>query len=459
MRVSSILTNETLNRGIQIESAGKPNAKASTSSATGLGQYLNQSWLGALYEWGPLNIARRIHKSGNPKKPFIVPDGGERAILDMRKAEGKPALLKLNIDIFARDWESHAKALGKGYTDGDLYMCHFLGQPTAKKVFRADSATAAVAVCGEGPADANPTIFFQIANGARVRNKTCGELRTWAGNSMRSRWEKAGRPDWIAKYYPADTAPDPVPAPVEDTHDDKPPVKLDLNERDDDETTTVDAPAEPVPIPVPRPKAAPKPPPKGEVIKGDPEMWWLEYRLKAMHYYLGVLDGGYGGKLAAAVAGFLNDRGETSITPPNSNESMAEILDEVKDALDRAEAEGFVRPVTEARKKADPEIVKEVAPEAAPVHRNLITGLIATAGSTVMAIFNGLKDDIGSAWTFWTSHADDIPEPIKDQTTTFLGHVPGWVWLLGAAAIFLTFALNSNSGLKKIIDKVKTGEN
>jgi hypothetical protein len=33
------------------------------------------------------------------------------------------------------------------------------------------------------------------------------------------------------------------------------------------------------------------------------------------------------------------------------------------------------------------------------------------------------------------------------------------MWLLGAAVIFLVFALNSGSGLKKIIDKVKTGEN
>jgi hypothetical protein len=464
-RVSAIIQNDTLNRGFTIESNGDPDAKASSSSATGLGQYLNQSWLGALYEWGPLNIARRIHKTDNPKKPYSVPDGGERAILDMRKAKGKPELLKLNIDIFARDWEHHAQVLGKGWNEGDLYMCHFLGEGAAKKVFRADPNTMAVAVCGQAAADANPTIFYLYEKKVRMRSKTCAELRAWAASAMRNRWDSRGRPDWIAKYYPQQFShPPPEPAPIE-AHEEaeKPPMKVDIHERDD-EAPPAEVPGrepEPIPVPLPRsrPKAAPKTAPTGETIVGDPEIWWLQHRLKAMHYYLGVLDGGYGGKLAGAIAGFLNDRGETSINPPNSNEAMAAIVDDLKDALDRAEADGFVRPVTEARRNADPVIVKQVAPEAAPVHRNLITGLIATFGSTLLAIFNGLKDQVGEAWSFWTSHEGDIPEPIKGNVTSFLGGVPGWVWLIGAALIFATFAFNSNSGLKKIIDKVKTGEN
>jgi hypothetical protein len=463
-RVSIIIQNDTINRGITIESNGEPDAKASTSSATGLGQYLNQSWLGALYEWGPLNIARRIKKTGNPKKPFSVPDGGERAILDMRKAKGKPELLKLNIDIFARDWEHHAQVLGKGWVEGDLYMCHFLGEGAAKKVFRADPNTLAVAVCGQAAADANPTIFYAYEKKVRIRPKTCAELRAWAAHAMKTRWDSRGRPDWIAKYYPQQPHPDPEPAPIE-AHEEaeKPPVKMDLHERDDDEAQPAEAPSgerEPVPVPLPRarPKAAPKTAPTGETIVGDPDMWWLQHRLKAMHYYSGVLDGGYGGKLAGAITGFLNDRGETSINPPNSNEAMAEVLDEVKDALDRAEADGFVRPVTMARKNADPTVVHEIAPETIPVKRNFITGLIASGGSAVLAIFNGLKDDIAGAWQFFTDHQDDIPEPIKDNATSLLGSVPGWVWLIGATLIFALFAFNSNSGLKQIIDKIKTGE-
>jgi hypothetical protein len=313
-RVSAIIQNDTLNRGFTIESNGDPDAKASTSSATGLGQYLNQSWLGALYEWGPLAIARRIRKTGNPKKPYSVPDGGERAILDMRKAKGKPELLKLNIDIFARDWEHHAQVLGKGWTEGDLYMCHFLGEGAAKKVFRANPNATAVSVAGSAAAQANPTIFYVYEKKVRGRAKTCAELRAWAANAMKTRWDSRGRPDWIAKYYPQQSHPEPEPAPIE-AHEEaeKPPVKLDIHERDDDDEAP-EAPELPeVPLPRPRPALAPEPPPKGETIKGDPRIWWIEYRLKVMHYYLGTLDGGYGGKLAGAIAGFVNDRHEPII--------------------------------------------------------------------------------------------------------------------------------------------------
>jgi hypothetical protein len=427
MRVSNIISNETINRGFQIESAGDPNAKASSSTATGLGQYLNQSWFGILYKHGPLNIAKRIKfNPSNKKKPYTVPDGGERVI---------------------------------------LYMCHFLGEGAARKVFRADPNATAVSVCGEAAADANPTIFWVYSNKVRGRAKTCSELRTWASNSMKQRWDHAGRPDWVGKYYPKQEHPEPEPAPVDETAD-RPPIKLDVHERDDDDAPKVpqvpDEPeAEPVPLPRPRPVKATKPAPSGEVIKGDPRIWWVQYRLKQMHYYAGMLDGGYGGKVAGAVAAFVNDRHE-AINPPNSNESFTAILDELEVAMDHAEAEAFVRPVSQARKDATPEVLDEVAPEAKPVKRNFITGLIASGGTMILSIFNGLKDDISGAWDFFFSHKDDIPEGLQDDlqehAKSFLGQVPVWVWMLGAAAIFLLFAFNSGSGLKHIIDRVKTGE-
>jgi hypothetical protein len=472
MRVSQILTNETLNRGFTIESNGDPNAKASTSTATGLGQYLNQSWLGVLYTYGPVNLARRIRKTGNPKKPFSVPDGGERAILDMRKAAGKPELLKLNIDMFARDWEGHTKVLGKGWGEGDLYLCHFLGPGTAKKLLHADPNATAVSVCGQAAADANPTIFWAYVNKVRGRAKTCGELRSWAANAMRTRWDNRGRPDWVGKYYPKQDHPEPEPEPIEVTHDEKPPMKLDIHERDDaGEDAPKDAPAEvpaeapepaeapkPEPVPLPRPAPSRLPaPPSGYTVKGDPEVWWVQYRLKQMHYYGAVLDGGYGGRVAGAVAGFLNDRHEP-LSAPTSVESFDVILPELKLALTSAESEGFERPVSQARKEAAPEVLDEVAPDAKPVKRNFIMGLLASAGASITAIFNGLKDSVSDAWSFFFDHKDDIPDEVTDQATSWLGSVPGWVWLAGAATIFLLFALNSGSALKKIIDKVKTGE-
>jgi hypothetical protein len=479
-RVSAIISDQSLNRGMQIESAGKPNAKASTSTATGLFQFLNQSWFDVLYKHGPLNIAKRIkYNPANKKKPYTVPDGSERTILDMRKAAGNPALLKLNIDMGARLWEDNAKVIGKGFNDGDLYLAHFLGVGSAKKCFRADQNATAVSVCGQAAADANLSIFYSIVNGKRGRAKTVAELRAWAINSMKSRWAKAGEPDWVGKYYPKEAHVDePEPAP-EETHDEKPPVKMDIHERDEDADAAkdesdntadvpeprVDTPAEPDP-PVPAQKeAAPVKLPAGVTIKGDPDTWFIQFRLQRMHYGPSMLDGRYGGKTSAAIAAFLNDWPEegSHLTPPKSNEEFFAIRDELKGELTNAEAQGWVRPVTEARKEAKPEVVKEVAPEAAPIQRNKTVGIWGAIVTAVTGAIQYAGDAIAGAWDFFIGHKDDIPDEVKDPSTLswIWNHVtalPPLVWFGLAFAAFAFFAFNSSSGLKTIIDKVKTGE-
>jgi hypothetical protein len=475
-RVSNTISDQTLNRGIQIESAGKPNAKASTSSATGLFQFLNQSWLEILYLHGPLKIAKRIKKTGNPKKPYSVPDGGERAICDMRKAGSDPALLKLNIDMGARLWEDNAKALGKGWTDGDLYLSHFLGIGGARKVFRADPNASAVAVCGQKVADANHSIFYR--NGQAI---TCSQLRAWATNSMKQRWAKAGEPDWIGRFYPKEAHPEAEPANHETSHEDRPPIKLDVHERDEEDVE--DAPkagpdnAAPVVEPdvdesadpsarAPQEDVAPVTLPAGVTIKGDPETWMVQFRLQRMHYGPSMLDGRYGGKTSAAIAAFLNDyppAQSSHLTPPKTAEEFLAMRDALKDEIGLAENEGWVRPVTVARQEASPEVMNEVAPEAAPIQRNKTVGIWGMIVTAVTGFFNWAGDSLSSAWDFFTGHQDDIPDVAKDPSTlswlwSKVTSLPGYVWLGLVFAAFMFFVFNSASGLKTITDKVKTGE-
>jgi hypothetical protein len=169
-RVSDTLSDDTLNRIIQIESAGKLKAKAPTSSALGLFQFLNATWLGVVRKHRP----------------------------DLQEGRTQAEVLALRVDpttcieLGARFTEDNARALGDGYTDGDLYLAHFLGIATARKFFRSTSGASAETLAGPAAVRANRTI---------LAGKTVGQVRAWAQKSMVSRWEKAGRPDWIARYY------------------------------------------------------------------------------------------------------------------------------------------------------------------------------------------------------------------------------------------------------------------
>lgn len=83
-----------------------------------------------------------------------------------------------------------------------------------------------------------------------------------------------------------------------------------------------------------QPEEIPTPP------DGDPEVFLVQRRLAQMKYYPGMLDGKWGGKTAGAIAGFKNDRGL---------KGAPKIDAALKAELVKAEAEGFTRPIADAR--------------------------------------------------------------------------------------------------------------
>lgn len=170
--VSRTISDDTLNRIIQIESAGNPNAKAPTSSAAGLGQFINATWLATL----------RKHQ------PHQLVGARESDALSWRVGKDTAAL---QLEMLARFTEDNARGLGPGYQDGDLYLAHFLGLGAARAVLRAPPETPVAQVVTAAAIAANKSI---------LSGKTCGQVRQWAQQSMINRWAKAGRPDWVKKY-------------------------------------------------------------------------------------------------------------------------------------------------------------------------------------------------------------------------------------------------------------------
>jgi hypothetical protein len=145
------------------ESSLNPEAKASTSSATGLFQFIEQTWLGTMHRHGAahgLSAYADAIKTGKDGR-FVVPDKGVRQeILALRK---DPQVAALMAGEMTNDMSSEmGAALGRGVSAGELYVAHFLGPQAAVKMIKAaaETPTAAAANLFPDAASANTRIFY-----------------------------------------------------------------------------------------------------------------------------------------------------------------------------------------------------------------------------------------------------------------------------------------------------------
>jgi hypothetical protein len=152
------------------ESNLNPNAKAKSSSATGLFQFIDQTWLGTMKQSGAGlgygKYADAISKTASGR--YVVNDPSMRdQIFALRK---DPTANSLMAGAFAN---SNAKVLterlGRKPTDGELYMAHFLGASGAARFIRAVEASPNARAAGYFPraAQANQSIFYDRQGGAK----------------------------------------------------------------------------------------------------------------------------------------------------------------------------------------------------------------------------------------------------------------------------------------------------
>ncbi len=154
----------------QLESGMRADAKAQTSSATGLYQFIDQTWLGLVKDkgdqyglgWAQNAISR--NSNGN----LSVGDQAQKTrILSLRT---NPELSANLAGEFARDNSAYLEQrIGRRPESVDLYLAHFLGPAGAAKFLtrmdRDPDGSAASAF--PQPARANPNIFFDRSGNAR----------------------------------------------------------------------------------------------------------------------------------------------------------------------------------------------------------------------------------------------------------------------------------------------------
>jgi hypothetical protein len=154
----------------QVESNLNPNAKGATSSARGLFQFIEQTWLATLKEEGPA-LGYRAYADAIGRLP-----SGEYAVLDPRHHD---AVMNLRADPTANavmagaytrsNAAKLAAAIGRRPTEGELYLAHFLGPSGAIRLIGLAASAPRAPAAAEFPAAAraNPAVFFDRAGRMR----------------------------------------------------------------------------------------------------------------------------------------------------------------------------------------------------------------------------------------------------------------------------------------------------
>ena len=164
------------------ESGFRADAQASTSSATGLYQFIDSTWLGMIKEHGA------AYGLGQQAAAIERTDGGgyrvadpttRRAILDLRF---DPHINAMMAGEFAKSNEEHLQqTVGGPIGSTELYMAHFLGPSGASRFLNAmrDDPAQSAAELFPAAAAANRAVFYDHG---RARSLT--EVHDWMGNRM-----------------------------------------------------------------------------------------------------------------------------------------------------------------------------------------------------------------------------------------------------------------------------------
>ena len=162
-----VAVDAVVERIIRIESNGDPNARNKRSSATGLGQFLDETWLDLI----------RTHRR------------------DLAWGRSQDQILELRLDakiareITTRFTEQNAGMLrkrGLPVTPGTLYLAHFAGGGGAVAILSAlESADAASVMAGADATGRTKREKIIKAN-PFLERFTVADLRSWADRKMRS---------------------------------------------------------------------------------------------------------------------------------------------------------------------------------------------------------------------------------------------------------------------------------
>jgi len=198
----------------KMESNFNPTAGASTSSARGLFQFIDQTWLGTVKEAGTQlgygKFADAISKTGSGG--YAVSDPAARNAIMKLRDDPAAASSMAGVLTQSNSFKLTGK-LGRRPTDGELYMAHFMGVGGAAKLITnaEDNPKASAAQLFPNAAAANRSIFYDRSGQARTVSEVYSVLSAryaGAANSQATRTAMASVGGDIApKFALASAAP------------------------------------------------------------------------------------------------------------------------------------------------------------------------------------------------------------------------------------------------------------
>ena len=155
----------------QVESGLNPQAGASTTSARGLFQFIEQTWLATMKDAGPAlgysRYANAITKTSSGR--YVVSDPAMRT--EILKLRNDPTVNAVMAGAFT---QSNAAALtsrlGRAPSESELYLAHFLGSGGAARLITLGASHPGTAAADyfSGAARANRSIFYNNQGQART---------------------------------------------------------------------------------------------------------------------------------------------------------------------------------------------------------------------------------------------------------------------------------------------------
>jgi hypothetical protein len=165
----------------KMESNFNPKAAASTSSARGLFQFIDQTWLGTVKEAGAHlgygKYADSITK--DPSGSYSVSDPDARAAIMKLRDDPEAASSMAAVLTQSNSFKLTGK-IGRRPTDAELYMAHFMGVGGAGKLIQnaEDNPNASAAQMFPNAAAANQSIFYDRSGQARSVSQVYSVLNT-----------------------------------------------------------------------------------------------------------------------------------------------------------------------------------------------------------------------------------------------------------------------------------------
>ena len=154
--VASDAVEELTDQIIRVESAGNANARNPLSTATGLGQFIESTWLRMMRDY----------------RPDLFGTLSRDELLALRT---DPTLSREMVQNLARENETFLRSRGHQVDAGRLYLAHFLGPGGASTVLASSDDQKILDVMGAAVVRANPFLSdYSVA-----------DLKSWAQRKMR----------------------------------------------------------------------------------------------------------------------------------------------------------------------------------------------------------------------------------------------------------------------------------